>query len=253
LEEINYLVDHYHVNNIEIEDDNFTIDQARVEEILRGIIEINKNKQFLSWQALNGLRIDTLNEGLIKLFKESNCRHLNIALEHGDAEMLNIIKKKLNLDKVMEIVGLLKKYEIGSHVFTIYGYPGETKERFMNALNFYSKIKRTAPNIIFKFFIAQPYPNTKLFDRCVREGYLPPDMYSDISKINSFSTANKIWITTPDFDKSEVLRRKKILRKTLFTHKEYLMQLVREKLPDAMVDKLYSMYHKLAKGKAHAN
>ncbi|NCO54490.1 MAG: hypothetical protein COS14_06135 [Bacteroidetes bacterium CG02_land_8_20_14_3_00_31_25] len=252
LEEINYLVDNYHVNNIEIEDDNFTINQQRVEEILNGIIEINKNKQYLSWQALNGLRIDTLNEALIKLFKESNCRHLNIALEHGDADMLNIIQKKLNLEKVLEVVGLLKKYEIASHVFTIYGYPGETKERFVNALNFYSKIKKIAPNIVFKFFIAQPYPNTRLFHRCVRDGYLPHDLFSDVSKISNFSTANKIWITTPDFDKAEIMRRRKILRKTLFTPKEYLMQVVREKLPDVIVDKLYSFYHKLAKGKVNA-
>ncbi len=247
LKEINYLVDNYQVNNIEIEDDNFTINKQRVEEILNGIIEINKNKQFLSWQALNGLRIDTLNEDLIKLFKESNCRHLNIALEHGDKEMLNIIGKKLNLDKVIEIVKLFKKYEIDSHIFTIYGYPGESKERFENALNYYSQIKKIAPNIVFKFFIAQPYPNTKLFQRCVREGYLHDDVFSDITKINNFSTSNKIWITTPDFDKSEIKKRKKRLRKKLFTPKEYLMQTIREKLPDEIVDKLYSIYHKIAK------
>lgn len=247
LDEINYLVDNYKVDNIEIEDDNFTINQQRVEEILNGIIEINRNKQYLSWQALNGLRIDTLNEDLIKLFKESNCRHLNIALEHGDSDVLKIIQKKLNLEKVLEVVELLKKYEIPSHVFTIYGYPGESKERFQNALNFYSKIKKIAPNVVFKFFIAQPYPNTRLFNRCVEEGYLPKDTFSDVSKISNFSTANKIWITTPDFDEKEVIRRKKLLRKTLFTPKEYLMQVVREKFPDTIVDKLYSIYHKLGK------
>ncbi len=247
IDEINYLVDNYGVNNIEIEDDNFTINQRRVEEILNGIIKINRDKQYLSWQALNGLRIDTLNEDLIKLFKESNCRHLNIALEHGDEEMLSIIEKKLNLKKVLIVVELLKKYEIPSHVFTIYGYPGETKERFQNALNFYSKIKEIAPNVIFKFFIAQPYPNTRLFNRCVEEGYLPADLYSDVSKISKFSTANKIWITTPDFNSMEVLRRRKILRQTLFTRKEYLMQVVREKMPDTIVDKLYSLYHVLGK------
>lgn len=112
MEEINYLVDKYHVNTIEIENDNFTINQKRVEEILNGIIEINKNKQYLSWQALKGLRIDTLNEDLIKVFK---------------------------------VVELLKKHEIDYRVFTVYGYPGETRERFDNAVNFYSGIKKLRP------------------------------------------------------------------------------------------------------------
>lgn len=253
LKEINYLVDNYQIDNLEIEDDNFTINQQRVEDILHGVIEINKNKQFLSWQALNGLRIDSLNEDLIKLFRKSNCHHLNIALEHGDKDMLGIIHKKLNLDKVEQVVELLEKYEINSHVFIIYGYPGESKERFENAVNFYSKIKKVAPNITLKFFIAQPYPNTKLFKRCVQEGYLPHDMFSDIAKISNFSTSDKIWITTPDFDKKEVIKRKKILRKKLFTRKEYLMQMAREKLPDSIVDKLYSIYHKLAKRGINAN
>ena len=45
---------------------------------------------------------------------------------------------------------------------------------------------------------------------------------------------------------------KNILRKTLFTPKEYLMQAAREKLPDFIVNELYSVYHKLAKGKMKA-
>lgn len=247
LDEINYLTDNYQVDNIEIEDDNFTVNRQRVEEILKGIVEINRKKKYLSWQALNGLRIDTLNEPLIKLFKESNCRHINIALEHGDPEMLKIIDKRLNLERVINVVKLLEKYQIPSHVFTIYGYPGETRERFENALSFYLEIKKIAPNIIFKFFIAQPYPNTRLCKRCMQEGYLPEDQFSDISKIGNFSTANKIWITTPDFDRTEVMRRRKILRKTLFSQKEYLMQAIRENVPDVIVDQLYTLYHKLGK------
>ena len=148
---------------------------------------------------------------------------------------------------MLEIAELLEKYKIGSHLFVIYGYPGESKKRFNNAIEYYKKIKKIAPNTVFKFFIAQPYPNTHLFTRCVKEGYLKSDMFSDIDKINKFSTANRIWIETPDFDKKEVERRKKMLRKTLFTRQEYLMQVAREKLPDFMVNFLYSLYHNLAK------
>lgn len=248
LKEINYLVDNYGVNNIEIEDDNFTVNPERVKKILNGIIEINKTKS-LSWQALNGLRIDTLNEDLIRLFKDSNCRHLNIALEHGDEDVLKLIKKRLNLDKVLEITELLEKYKIGSHIFTIYGYPGESKERFNNALEYYKKLKNVASNTTFKFFIAQPYPNTRLFKRCVKEGYLDANIFSDINKINKFSTANKVWIETPDFDANEIEKRKKILRKTLYTKQEYLMQTAREKLPDLLVNWLYTLYHKMGKYK----
>ena len=246
LAEIHDLVDRYSVNNIEIEDDNFTLNKQRVKGILHGIIDINKTKR-LTWQALNGLRIDTLDQELISLFRESNCRHLNIALEHGDPEMLKIMNKRLDLDKVVDVVKNLKKYNISSHVFTIYGYPGETKERFNNAVKFYSKIKSIAPNIVFKFFIAQPYPGTKLFKRCVEEGYLSKGIYDNIDNKDTFSTENKIWIETEDFNKKDVLRRKKILHKSLYNTKEYIMQKAREKLPDIVVSMLYTIYHKLGK------
>jgi magnesium-protoporphyrin IX monomethyl ester (oxidative) cyclase len=242
LEEINQLVDHYQVNNIEIEDDNFTIDAGRVEEILHGIIEINNKKQFLSWQASNGLRIETLNEKLIKLFKESNCGDICIALEHGNGEMIDIMGKRLDLDKVLEVIELFKKYQIRAYIFTINGYPGETKERFYDALRFYSRIKKIYPEIRFYSFIAQPYPNTKLLKKCVQEGYLPEGLFSDISKISLFSTANKVWIETPDFDKAEVLRRKRKLENTFFTPNEHF-KLTFNKYSG----KLFRIYDKLMK------
>lgn len=215
IEEINHLIDNYDVNNIQIEDDNFTIDNIRTIEILNGIIDINKKKAPLSWQASNGLRIDTLNENIIALISKSNCRYVSVALEHGDIKMLEIMNKKLSLEKAFEIIELLAKYKIKTIIYVIYGYPGENKERFQNALNFYLKLKKLGSNIYFNFFIAQPYPNTKLFEKCVQNGYLPGSLFSDIQKVNRFSTLNKIWIETPDFNKVEVKKRKRLLQKKL--------------------------------------
>jgi hypothetical protein len=44
LEEIDKLIDNYEVNNLEIEDDNFTLKRDRTLEILEGIIERNSAK-----------------------------------------------------------------------------------------------------------------------------------------------------------------------------------------------------------------
>lgn len=222
LYEIQYLIENYHVNNIQIEDDNFTINPSRAEEILKGIIELNKHKTKISWQASNGLRIDTLNKNLIRLISESNCRYISIALEHGSKEMLEIMNKKLSLTKVWEIVQLLAKYNVRTFIYVIYGYPGETKERFNEALKFYLEIKKLSEKIDFNFFIAQPYPNTQLFRDCVEKGYLPINLFDDVYKINRFSTLNKIWIETPDFTIADIRNRKKILNKKLIPKKSWV-------------------------------
>ncbi len=213
IKEINHLVDTYNINNLEIEDDNFTHDPVRAEEILNGIIEINKTKGYLSWHAQNGVRIDTLNENLVKLFKESNAQLVNLALEHGDEEMLKIIGKKLNLKKVEEVVRWYAKYGISGYLFMICGYPGETRKRHKKALKFYRKMYKIAPQLLPGVFYAQPYPNTKLYKLCVEKQYIDSDKIFDLHSHTRFSTENMVWIETKDFDKKEVVKRKdEILR-----------------------------------------
>jgi len=236
------LADMYQVNNIEIEDDNFTLNKDRALDILEGIIERNRQGKRISWTALNGIRIDTLDDKLIQLIAQSNCLKMNIALEHGDKDILRIMNKKLDLYKALYVAKLVNKYNIRCSVFIIYGYPDETRQRFENALSFYTKMKAIAPKIEFNFLIAQPYPGTKLYERMVREGFLPADMFSSVEKIPRFSTNNAIWIETPDFNKEEVRQRGELLNKQLATSAYYRTK-VKNRLPEKAIIYMRKLYH----------
>lgn len=225
LAEIDMLVDKYQVNNIEIEDDNFTLNKDRALDILGGIIERNQRGRKIGWIAPNGIRIDTLDDKIMQAIARSNCRRINIALEHGDKDVLKIMNKKLDLNKALDVAKLVNKYNIPCSVFIIYGYPGETRQRFENAFAFYNRIKAIAPKIDFVPFIAQPYPGTKLYERMVCEGFLPADMFSTLEKIPRFSTENAIWIVTPDFNQKEVRQRGELLKKKLATSAYYRTKL----------------------------
>ncbi len=246
LEEINELVENYGINHFEIEDDNFTFKRDRAIEILEGIIEVNnkKNHQKISWSAPNGLRINTLDKKLLNTIARSNCLSISLALEHGDEGVLKRMNKKLDLPKVVEVVELLNKFKISSTIFILYGYPGETQKRFENAVSFYTKLKRIAPEINFAFFAAQPYPGTKLFERCVREGYLKADIFSSIHTIPRFSTDKAYLIKTPDFDKKELKKRRQILMKTLMP-KAYLIEKMKNILPERVVPPVRYIFHKM--------
>lgn len=245
LEEIDELANNYQINNFEIEDDNFTFKKQRAMEILEGIIERNKKKhQKISWSAPNGLRIDTLDEKLLETIAQSNCLSISLALEHGDKEVLKSMNKKLDLSKVLEIVELLNKFKISSTIFILFGYPGETRKRFENAISFYVKLKKIAPKIDFAFFVTQPYPGTKLFDRCIKEGYFKADVFSNIHTIPRFSTDNAYLIKTPEFDEKELKRRKDILMKTLDS-KAYLRKKLKNRLPEGLVSLFRNLYYSL--------
>ncbi len=236
LEEIDYLVEDYGVNHIEFDDDNFTIDKDRTLEILEGIVERNAcpGSAQIYWSTPNGLRIDALDDGFMALASRSNCLSLTLALEHGDEEMLKLMNKRLDLSKAVEMVKLIRKYDIECYVFVIFGYPGETRERFENGLRFYSRLKEIAPAIRFHCLVAQPYPGTNLYKLCLEEGYLPAHSYSSIDSMFRFSAVDGFFIRTPDFDERELRRRKKVLHKTLVPRGERLREKLKSMIPDAV-------------------
>ena len=128
--EIKLLVNDFGVEHIEFEDDNLTLDKNRMQEIAQGIILLNNKGANISWSAPNGVRVDMLDEELLKNIKESNCVFLNLAIESGDPDMLKRMNKRLNLDKVLEIAQICKRLQINTNAFFMIGYPGETEESF---------------------------------------------------------------------------------------------------------------------------
>lgn len=213
IEEIRYLASRHSINQLEIEDDNFTLKRSRTIEILEGIIDLNESGINLSWRTPNGIRIDTLDEEVIALIQKSNCSSITLALEHGDQEMIGIMDKNLDLDKAFNIIRLLIKYGIPNiTLFLIVGYPGETKERFENSLKYLNKVRMLGGNISVCVNIAQPYPGTKLLARCRAEGYIVNrDFDNFLVRRDMTSSRHFVTVVTPDFDEQEVLRRKQFL------------------------------------------
>ncbi|MGC4118903.1 MAG: radical SAM protein [Myxococcales bacterium] len=225
LAEVDELVGRYRADCLEFEDDNFTLQPKRAAAILEGLVRRNEQGAGLTWSTPNGVRIDTLDDGLLGLMKRSGCVSLHLALEHGDPDVLSLMNKRLDLAKALGVICLTQKHRIPTHVFAIVGYPGESRARFENAFAYYREIRRLAPAVRFSFFYAQPYPGTRLLERCEREGYL-----AERPRFQRYDTESTIWITTPDFDRAEVERRMELLMRTL-NPRRYLRQRLMRALP----------------------
>ncbi len=232
LEEIKFLVDRYGIRTLEIEDDNFTLRKSRTVEILEGIIRLNEQGAHLNWRTPNGVKIDTLDHEIIKLIKKSNCSEIVLALEHGDPEMLQIMNKQLDLDKAFHVIEQLVKHQIPKlSFFVIVGYPGETQDRFIKGLSYLKKVRDLGGNTWICVNITQPYPGTKLLERCLREGYIKDQNFDNfLVRRNLMSTSHTVWIITPDFDAPEVIRRKNLLE-NCFDHTPKWRKGVRKFLP----------------------
>ena len=215
--DIAYWAGAHDVRAFEIEDDNFTLDAARAAEILRGIVHLNEQGKEVSWSAPNGVRIDTLHDELIGLIARSHCTRLVVALEHGDPDMLRDMNKKLDLGQAYEAIASLVRAGVRRIVvFIIVGYPGETRERFENSLAFLRRLRDLSKRIAPCINVAQPYPGTRLLERCRAEGIITdPHFGNFLERPQLLSTSATVPITTSDFDAAEILRRHREILKAL--------------------------------------
>jgi len=173
LSEIEYLINNFGIREIHFEDDNLTLARKRAIEIFKGI----KDKKFdISWSTPNGISIDTIDEEILNLMKESGCYSVSFGIESGDKYVLtNIVKKKLNLERVSKIISHAKKLGLETAVFFVVGFPDETIKQLKNSFRFARNIH--ADNV--NFFFATPLPGTELWKQ-VKEKKLFPDEFNYI-------------------------------------------------------------------------
>lgn len=91
IEEIKLLKNRHHIKEFQIWDDNFTLNKKRVYEFCRLLVKENID---LSWWCPNGLRIETLDEDLIRTMKETGLYAIALGIESGSEKIQKDMKKK---------------------------------------------------------------------------------------------------------------------------------------------------------------
>lgn len=190
IEEIEFLISEYGIEELQFEDDNLTFDRKRAMELF---IKIDKYK--LSWCTPNGVRIDRVDNQMLKLMKKSGCYQLTFGIESGNEYVVNrIIRKGINLKQVKPIVREAKRLGILVHLFFMIGLPGETKKQMNDTLRFAKYLNPDSAS----FAIATPLPGSKLYDICLEKGYLKENFKFEDTL---YRKAN---INTPDFSTQDL-------------------------------------------------
>ena len=194
IKEIELLKTQYGIDEILFEDDNLTFDNKRAEKIFDLMIDKGFN---LHWKTPNGVALWRLTETLIAKMRKSGCYHLAFAIESGNDHVLHgIIKKPLNLKKVKTLIDAAKRCGIIAEGFFVLGFPGETFEQMKETFKYALHLGLDKAN----FMIATPYPGTRLYEVCVKDGYLADGFdYKDL-------ITRRASIKTPDFTPAQVER-----------------------------------------------
>jgi radical SAM superfamily enzyme YgiQ (UPF0313 family) len=149
---------------LEFIDDNISFEKEWITKFLRRLIDL---KLPLKINASN-LDIRRLDEEIIDLLLAANIHRISIAVETGSKEIQSRIKKKLNFDRVKEVVRMSQRKGAKVYVCWMLGFPKETMDQIHETFNFARELKAYAN----QFLIVLPYPGTKLFEEAQESSLL---------------------------------------------------------------------------------
>jgi anaerobic magnesium-protoporphyrin IX monomethyl ester cyclase len=157
VDEIEWQVKVIGVKEINIYDNNFSFDMERAKSICDKIIE---RKIKVSLQTPNGLRVDRVDEELLRKMRAAGVWSLCLAPETGSLETFRRIGKGFKLEDTEKVVKLAKKIGMSVSLNLIIGFPWETKDDFNKTFNFAYKLNTDFVDIA-RIFIS---PGSKLYN-----------------------------------------------------------------------------------------
>jgi radical SAM superfamily enzyme YgiQ (UPF0313 family) len=180
---IKEFVRRYNVKGLFFNDSNFFYDLHRGRQILEGIV---KEDLRLSISNINidFLTLSKMEDKDFVLLKRAGCRRLPIAVESGSKRIQQLLKKPVDVERLLEINLRLKKYDMALHYAFMMGVPTETEEDLSASFSLAFRLLKDNPRADTSFNIFTPFPGTELFDITVRHGLHAPECIEDWFSFN---------------------------------------------------------------------
>lgn len=117
-----------------------------------------ENSLGLTWWCLS--RADHLDEQIMKKMKAAGCHSIGVGVENANAEVIKNIKKRVDTERVLDVVRTAHRIGMRVLLYFQFGLPGETRETMQNTLDF--ALKSGADLVTFG--IATPVPGTEFYN-----------------------------------------------------------------------------------------
>ena len=185
----------YNIRGITFSDINFFADINRGRRILEGIVkeglDIIISKVNIAVNALPAITTDDL-----ALLQRAGCRRITIGIESGSKRIQELLKKPVDIPKLLEINRNLKLSSIVPVYFFMMGIPTETKEDLLESVSLSLRLLEGNPSAVRVFNVFTPLPGTELFELAVKHGLRVPGRLEDWVTFNYRNCAkNEPWLS----------------------------------------------------------
>lgn len=180
------------IRQFNVDDDNFTLDRARVEQICDQIEARGLEGLFI--RCANGIRADRVDRTLLARMKDVGFKEVAFGADGGNNRVLrDIIHKDETIEDIERALRDACDLGMGVKLFIIVGSPGETPEDVEDSI----ALAQRYPITWLHLNNPIPYPGTPLYDwvRAHKRFVVPPEEY-----LNGITETD----ATPVFDTVEL-------------------------------------------------
>ena len=165
VDEMEFMKKKYNVTAFSFMDSTFIINNKK---IIAFCEELIKRDIGVSYQLPAGTRCEAINQELVNFLAKSGLEKLSLAPESGSEEIRNIIKKKINYKKFIEVVKMLSKSKISVGCFIVIGFPEDNKKTIWQTIQLIFKLAALGVDDIT---VSQftPYPGSVIYEELLKK------------------------------------------------------------------------------------
>jgi radical SAM superfamily enzyme YgiQ (UPF0313 family) len=193
-EEVVELHGKHGVADFYIVDDIFNVDQKRALEFFDLIIAAGLKVRLY---FVNGLRADITSEKFVDRAIEAGAVWFTYAVESGTAEIQQLVRKRLDLDKARRIITYTQGKNVAVNISTMYGFPTETREMAQRTLDWLSELPKSS--LLPYHFCLRFFPGCEINEQAIEAGW-----DAERFELTSRFSYNDMPMGTPTLSKQEM-------------------------------------------------
>lgn len=159
----------YNPDSLWFVDDVFTISHKWLREFSEAL---NKRNVQIPYECIT--RADRMNEEVIQLLKDTGCFRVWIGAESGSQKVIDLMDRRVDVNKVRDMIRLTRQHGIEAGTFIMLGYPGETEHDIEETIH---HLKESNPDH-FTITVAYPIRGTELYEEVEAIQTTKPDWTS---------------------------------------------------------------------------
>ena len=145
----------YGISRINVADDLFTSNRARVREVCG---QIRRRGLDFRWSAF--ARVNTVDREILEMMRDAGCDGISFGIESGNPEMLRRVRKGITLEQAQKAVDLCREVGIFAHASFMVGLPGESPESLADTRAFAQNL-----GIAYGYHFLAPFPGTDVREK----------------------------------------------------------------------------------------